>query len=328
MLSIPFKRCVKVHPTYAAAYVQPLQDIHSKENHLPVLNVHAGTVSSKSAGKIRNGVNWMLYCTEKKRVYSKKEGTTFTFYLNFITLTLPSDQRHSDEFLKEFLLTPFLEWMARTQGCKMWLWKAESQTNGNIHFHITGHVFIHWKSIRKKWNVLLAKYGYCKVFQDGTNDKGNAATQIKAAKNPEQVGGYLASYIGKDDRLKLKIKKPKGLPQFSTTKKVSVNCRDYDYSPHSVLKRYIDGRLWSCSYNLSRINVLLDEELMCSTSFQDCSSDVASLSEQSREEKYYTLLFYRHLKFKKVGMALGEKIFETLPKITERKYYTVESLFE
>src|ERR1041385_5470818 len=106
MLRIPFKRCVKVNPTFAAAYVRPLCEINKKENHLPVLNVHAGTVSSKSSGKIRNAVNWMLYSTVKKRIYSRKERTTFSFYLNFITLTLPDDQLHTDEFIKDNLLTP------------------------------------------------------------------------------------------------------------------------------------------------------------------------------------------------------------------------------
>src|SRR6185369_3020887 len=208
-----FYETVKLCPTYAVWFYRAINHTPNP-NKLPALNKHNGEVSNKAKTKIRNAVNWMLLFTERKFIYRKAEKKTFSFLLNFITLTLPTQQKHTDEDLKELLLTPFIQWLTKTQNAFMWLWKAEAQSNGNIHFHITTHQFVHWKSIRSKWNKLLAKNGYCKVFQDGTNDLGNSATQVKAARNANQVGSYLANYIGKKDKLMIKIKTPKALPTY------------------------------------------------------------------------------------------------------------------
>lgn len=225
---------------------------------MPKFKKSCGQVSDKSATKIRNAVNFMFLFSQEKTVFAKKENKRFRFRLNFITLTLPSAQMHPDEYIKKNLLTPFLDWLTKTQNAQMWLWKAEAQDNGNIHFHITTHVFVHWKSVRTKWNKLLAKHNYCKVFQDGSNDKGNAATQIKAAKNSRQVGGYLAGYIGKKDTYKnsdnyIRFEKHfyKELLDISACELVTKEVMQ--------LKRPVEGRMWSCSYNLTRIDTIASE---------------------------------------------------------------------
>lgn len=322
----PTKTVFKIQPTYTVGYKQWLDNYSRSLSRLPLLNKHNGSVSNKSSTKIRNAVNWMLFFSKKKKVYSIKERSTFYFYLNFITLTLPSTQHHSDDFLKENLLVPFLDWMKRTNGNEMYVWKAESQRNGNIHFHITSHVFIHWKSIRKKWNVLLSKHGYCKTYQDGSNDKGDASTQVKAAKNPEQVGGYLAAYIGKDDRLKLKIKTPKLLPKFYKCSTFSDTALNYDYSMSSPLKRPVTGRLWGCSYNLSRISVTIDEEDYGIDEFTDICEDIDTLVESKKSEKYYTLYLYRNLKYKSLPSHVALTIKHSISLSEQKTFYSVDSL--
>lgn len=323
-----FAPCVKVLPTYAVGYSKALSYCGGSLVKMPMLNSHGGYVSDKAATKIRNAVNWMLFFTSKKRVYSLKERSTFYFYLNFITLTLPSEQKHTDDYIKDKMLVPFLEWMCRTKGASMWLWKAECQGNGNIHFHITSHIFIHWKVVRKKWNQILAKNGYCKVYQDGTNDKGNSATQIKAAKSPEHVGGYLAAYIGKDDRIRMKIRKPLGLPKIKSTTKAD-DARNYCYGIHSVLKRKVDGRLWACSTNLSNINCsMLGEDV--GYKVDDVFNDLMNSADKIQNEKYYSILMYRHLKFKKLPESVKPMLTELITQmnVKEDTKIEVESLFK
>lgn len=325
---IPVKTCVKIQPTYAVVYRQPLTELPSKLVKVPVLNKHDGSVSNKAATRIRNAVNWMLFLSKKKKVYSSKERTTFSFLLNFITLTLPSRQMHSDDFIKENMLVPFLEWMHRSHGNAMYVWKCESQINGNIHFHITAHTFIHWRSVAKKWNVLLNRYGYCKLLKDGSNDKGNAATQIKAAKNAEQVGGYLANYISKNDNIKYYIKRPRGFPLPIKTTKFSDTWFNYHYGYGSPVKRPINGRLWGCSYNLSRIDVCFDEEEEKSSTFYDWYSETVNLCEKQKDEKYYSILLYRHLRYKKLPSNIIYLLKHHLPEIKEKINYVVPSLFD
>lgn len=319
------KTCVKVQPTYSVVYRKFLEAYNRKISLIPLLNKHDGSVSDKAAARIRNSVNWMLYFTKKKFVYSRKERSTFSFYLNFITLTLPARQVHSDEFIKSNMLIPFIEWMKEKHCATMYLWKAESQANGNIHFHISTHVFIHWKEIRWKWNRICATHGYCKIFQDGSNDLGDSATQVKAAKSPEHVGGYLAGYIGKKDKVKYKVRLPKGLPQPFKTKKFSDSATNYYYGIGSVLKRPIEGRLWACSQNISNINVQIDEEERTADEFDDILKDVLQITERTITDKYYNVLLYSHLCLGNIPTHIRYAIESATPIFYEKTNYRVES---
>ena len=222
--------------------------------------------SNQSISRLKNAVNWLILFAEQKRIFSKtpfwnkkteRWQQHFKFRIAFITLTLSDEQRHPDKYIKEHLLQPFLYWMTRYYRAS-YVWKAETQLNGNIHFHITIDTFIHWRSIRAKWNQLLAAHGYCKVFQDGTNDKGNSSTQVKAARDEKGIAKYLAGYIGKKNEYnadKYKKSKPfKKLPVFSfpeITLQAAADRKHY--------YRFVSGRLWGCSESLSNIHCFTEE---------------------------------------------------------------------
>jgi len=90
--------------------------------------------------------------------------------ITFVTLTLPSKQVHTDTEIKEFALNQFLielntwfrkgdEREAKANMPKkrefVYIWKAERQENGNIHFHIVMNRTINWTVIQYKWNRIL-----------------------------------------------------------------------------------------------------------------------------------------------------------------------------
>jgi len=211
-------------------------------------------LSKKSSSKLSDALNWLVFFSPWQPVYSKKEDKTFWFKMNFITLTLPTMQVHSDDYIKSRMLAPFLLWMKRSHNALHYVWKAETQDNGNIHFHITTNTFMHWRSIRKKWNTILANHGYCKVFQDGSNDKGDAATQIKAVKNHNQLLSYLKKYYTKNDSMKKNITMKTTLasipPEYFEVCMMSV-CNGFV----SEYKRPIEGRQWSVSNSLASLKV-------------------------------------------------------------------------
>lgn len=244
--------------------------IQYKRHALSQFKVKNELQSKQSKTKMVNAINWMLLFAEKKNVYSKipyvsKKGDilhNFSFRLSFITLTLSDTQKHSDDYIKEHMLQPFLYWITRYYNAS-YVWKAETQLNGNIHFHLTIDTFIHWRSIRGKWNGILQTHGYCKTFQDGSNDKGNAATQIKAIKNERQaaqaIGGYLTkgsieekNYIekGKDREKKL---------QELMEKIKAGNYITYNETNKMHYTRFVKGRLWGCSKSLSKIKCFIDQ---------------------------------------------------------------------
>lgn len=114
-----------------------------------------GVLSPGAIKRIREVMSWfdfILASTRTKPV--------------FITLTLPSRQKHSDYFLKRVMLEQFLSEVRRYFGVKLYIWKAETQKNGNLHFHIIADKFCPWLLIRKMWNRILNKEGYVDVYAD------------------------------------------------------------------------------------------------------------------------------------------------------------------
>jgi len=289
--------CVSLRSTYAVCYTMRADGLPpSRNSSLPVSSVPNPFMEAKSRQRLANMLNWMVLFSDKKRVYDKSTGKTFSFLVNFCTLTLPPPQLHDDFYVKQHLLMPFLKWLRRNCAVS-YVWKAEVNSHNTLHFHITLNHFIHWKSIRSKWNRLLAAHGYCKVFQDGSNDRGNAATQIKAVINEKSIGGYLAGYITKKDRTKLKLKTPRGLPNVFECAECSDTASNYDYSPGSPLKRPVEGRKWGTSYNLSRVHVTLSDAL------QSAGGDSIRLLVEQSQVKHYdywtVYLFKRNLRWLK-----------------------------
>jgi hypothetical protein len=267
--TVSFTHFIKVNPSYSVSYFRsndwtpPNRAGFSKQ-----LRKNNATLSDKAKTNLRNCFNWLRIISNQKEVYSKQENKTFKFKLNFITLTLPSVQVHSDEYIKSRLLEPFLKWMGRSWNANSYIWKAEVQNCGNIHFHITTNKFIHWKSVRTKWNRLLAAHGYCKVYQDGTNDKGDSATKIHAVKNEKEITSYIVGYVSKKDTFKSIKKNGVGKKQYIYSESCEINNHYYLKELYRQVecigkevreyKREVHGRIWSASYNLNQSSMVIN----------------------------------------------------------------------
>lgn len=287
-----YKRAIQhiIHkPTYYVHTWHNINDepIPQKRHTLSNFTKRNDEFSGHGKARLQTALNWLFFFSDKKRLYSRKgwitkkgtEAHNFSFRLAFITLTLSAKQKHPDEYIKDQMLKPFLHWLTRSHKAS-YVWKAESQLNGNIHFHITIDTFVHWKSIRAKWNSLLAKEGYCKMFQDGSNDRGDSATQIKAIHNEKGHARTVAGYIIKDSieekynfALKENAKDPKVQHELyfdelskDWKKKVSldellensegVSCNIKTKQHHS---RFIGGRIWGQSESISNVDVYLSD---------------------------------------------------------------------
>lgn len=262
---------IKIKPSYAVSYwkykyAEPYQryslSVRKKSDRF--------SLSKQAKISMNNCFSWLQIISEPKLVFSVRENKEFWFNLSFIDLTLPSVQLHSDEYIKKHMLSPFLKWLERSWSVKSYIWKAETQNNGNIHFHLTTDKFIHWKSIRAKWNRLCSAHGYCKVFQNGTNDKGDSATKIKAVINPDKIKMYVASYCTKKDTFKTTKHFEKGKNKMFVSDSCEVNnhfymkenYRQVECSDGNVreYKRRINGRIWNASYNLNVPPLVISQE--------------------------------------------------------------------
>jgi|GEM_PF-5721821 len=123
-----------------------------------------GDMSLKASKNVRLSLDWMVSQASFRWTFDKDGRRTQKMRLAFITLTLPSKQMHSDNFIKENCLNQFLVELRRDHGLKNYLWRAEAQFNGNIHFHICIDQFIYHDIIRKRWMRIIDKYGYVQRY--------------------------------------------------------------------------------------------------------------------------------------------------------------------
>ena len=117
--------------------------------------------------------------------------------LVFLTLTLSAVQVHSDQEIKSKILKPFMRWLRENQECSNYIWKAEVQKNGNIHFHVIIDQFVSKDEIRAKWNESQDNLGYHQRYQVKFGEKQAPSTQIEIVENQEQIERYIGKYISK-----------------------------------------------------------------------------------------------------------------------------------
>lgn len=196
-------------------------------------NDHKGEMSRKSSKRVRTILSWFTELTKDKNHTIEKKNIKYR--LTFATLTLPSPQQfdagHTDEYIKRHMLNRFFVEAKRKWSIINYLWRAEAQENGNIHFHITFDKFVWHVDLRNLWNSILRDHGYIQAYQarqkeyfkagfrlsenkhdTRTEQQQREAYERGAAENftspnstdihsiykIKNVGGYLAKYVSKN----------------------------------------------------------------------------------------------------------------------------------
>jgi hypothetical protein len=162
-------------------------------------NTRKKEISDKSKQKIKRAAKYLLYNSTVKKAYNYKTRSRFTFKVNFITLTLSSHQKHSDQEIKSMLLNQFLIEAKKRWSINNYIWRAEKQANGNIHFHILCDRFIPWLELRNTWNRIQNKLGYIDEFFEKYNHRTPNSTDIHSLRKVENVAAYVTKYITKSD---------------------------------------------------------------------------------------------------------------------------------
>lgn len=235
---------VVFYPSYELFYLVRGMNEKSRENLQD--NKVKGYLSKNSQRKIRDLVeNWINAVKAEKL----RSGKSWDHYLSFVTLTLPAEQSHSDLEIKRECLNKFLIYSFRKWKVKNWIWKAEPQKNGNIHFHLIFDRFVPWQDVRKVWIDILRPLGYVQRFREKHGHEDPNCTDIHGLYRDKKggeilfLGAYLSKYMSKS--------KPEGEEK----------------------DRPVSGRLWGCSDRL--------KQLKCFSDYSDSEIDLfyKSLSE-------------------------------------------------
>lgn len=171
-----------------ARWAELLKDCNSYE-----VAKKAEALSKKAASRLRDKIMLLVDCSATKRVYSDKLKSYFNFKVNFITLTLPSKQMHSDKVIHEKVFKEFIRAWKRMNADLLYVWKAETQANGNLHYHLITNSFIHHSQLRRMWNFYCEKLGYC----TRSKSEDPNSTDIHAVKNIKDIAAYAVKYMSK-----------------------------------------------------------------------------------------------------------------------------------
>lgn len=163
---------------------------------------YSGQITEGSAKRIRKAVDLLCQIARKRRIFNPVIQEYVWHTLTFITLTISGRERHiNTREGHKLLLEPWLLRMRRKAGLKSYIWKAEFQKNGQLHYHITTDCWIHYQLIRDEWNNLLSKNGLLSKF-DYSKGKSPNSTDVHAVYKVRDISAYLVKYLAKEDPVK------------------------------------------------------------------------------------------------------------------------------
>lgn len=238
---------IKVTPSYALEY--HVRDIERGCYSPPTINKSYGYLSHDSIKKIRERVNYMVYIAREKTLRKAMKLPITKYKLVFVTLTLSAAQIHSDKIIKEKLLQPFLRILRNRYKVVNYLWKAEAQDNGNIHFHVTIDRYVHWSELRMIWNTLQESLGY--ITRAGVEDPNS--TDIHAVYKCKNPAAYLCGYIGKKDLYKKELDHKQWQEHYYKDL-LNITACDLKTKQEVGIKRPLEGKIYDCNNELKSIN--------------------------------------------------------------------------
>ena len=317
--------CISLNPNYISVYTKFLEKKRSSlSGYINFINSdnagvtpafsldnkHNGFISVAAARRMGKAIDWLLFISAPKEAWNYFTKSKFKFRLNFLTLTLPCKQFHSDVFIKSKMLNNFLTVIRQRYKVSHYIWRAEKQLNGNIHFHLILNEFIHHSDVRNIWNKILDNYGYIEKYREnkkafyGGRFRVNSAilnrytvsqqrklykknvsenwsnpnsTDIHSVSNVRNLRSYAAKYLSKNFDVKKSIKFLK------KNEETEEQCEK-----RLTLLLAVTGRLWFISQELSKCKNI--PSFICNDIADDLKKIFAKLKNKIIRNDFCTIL--------------------------------------
>ncbi len=131
------------------------------------LNKFTGfTLSDSAYRNLRRRITWLYHLAKSRHVKTYSGKDIWSFKMAFITLTLPSQQKHPTSFITQNCLNQFLTEVRQRTKMENYVWRLEFQENGNVHYHLATDTYLDYYFIRDIWNRILKKYGYTQEYTE------------------------------------------------------------------------------------------------------------------------------------------------------------------
>lgn len=278
-----------------------------------------GNVSIQAKRKMSKALDYLLTIATEKKVFERVSGKTVIFKVAFVTLTLTSKQIHPDSEIINKCLNSLLLELKKYYSVKHYLWRAEKQKNGNIHFHLVIDKFIPYYELRNRWNRIINKLGYVDRYQENMKEfykSGFKVSNNKNDKRPEPL-----QYIAYQKALTSNFNCPNSTDIHSTrkinnlkkyltkymTKNENQNKENETGNSNDVQENEVEtiarlsqtGRIWGCNHELSNIEGFqseIDSEI---------SDEITKLCKSGKvhiyRDTYYTVITVNFQDLKRLG---------------------------
>lgn len=271
-----------------------------------------GYMSAKTRSKIKGNIDTLIFLSQLPEASTMHLNKAVGYqqrdcFLTFVTLTLPSKQMHDDNFIKRHLLDKFITILRKKYNVKLYLWVAEPQVNGNIHFHILIDKFIENVvepkysqvplELTKDWNRILDLYGYVEPYSQKMQAQYAGGFVYNPAQTKETYvfspssGKYETTHEPVSYEVQLSAYAQGYATNWTQPNSVDIHrlkqvdnikayiCKYMTKSDGSdKTKRPIDGRLWGCADQLRDVT---SYEQPFDNDLQDAVLDLRDQDEKS-----------------------------------------------
>ena len=208
---------------------------------------YSGEVTAGTVRRIKQAVDVFLQLSEERKVWNRFLQKDIRFKANFLTLTVsqgryvPAEEGH--EALKVFLQHFKRPWRdgRYSEQIKSYLWKAELQGRGQLHYHLATNSYLDAWEIRRKWNDFQNTRGWLEEFKAKFGHSDPNSTDVHAVYKKADMGRYLSKYLAKGE---------------------FIDCSHMGF-PALRTPVTLGGKVWGCSNDLKgkkRFTADMDEE--------------------------------------------------------------------
>ncbi len=280
---------ISIHPdrinVYSSVEYPHFRPSHEKSNlNLKGNHQNFGRLSIQASRKLTKAADYLCYMATPQEQPDRFKGRNCKFRLTFVTLTLSAAQIHPDNVIKALFLNQFLTEAKKRWKVSRYVWRAEKQLNGNIHFHILTDRFIPWSELRDVWNRIQNKLGYVNRYRDNlkkfhaggfhprndllkfwplerqrkayqfgqrTDWNNPNSTDIHNLRHVGNVKRYVAKYMSKNESERQRLVRIKFLDECLQER---INLSEDMLTEYEELSNYFnEGRIWGCSQELAKI---------------------------------------------------------------------------
>lgn len=277
-----------------------------------------GHLSASSCSKIQKYINVWVSTITGYLLHEHKHINYMSDYMTFCTLTLSAEQFHDDGYIKRNMLDKFITKLKRKEKVENYLWVAETQKNGNLHFHILVDRKINHKSIKTYWNDIQEIHGYIEKYRNNQLSFYNG--KFRLSKNKNDKRNYNQQYRAYQKNKACNFSCPNSTDIRSIEKLNNIAAYMIKYMTKGHNGRLIYGRLWGCSD-------FLREAKIYTTPIDNEIDEFIELLYNEKGIKVHTMDFgaiYSGINMRKMLPRLGNYYKQ----MNEYYYYQFIELFE